>query len=335
MTMRFLLILLFLMNAVVFVPVSLGAQTAETERGTDVTMELDFPQSAYEIGDRIPFTLRFVEPVSGITKLTVKPHESQEQLLRFPVSPTTKDGVLWQGELQVLSDIVDVVQPFEISLSLTPELKKSAVSTTQTLEMIPLLSEATTPPGYLDPKIIPLEWQGVLLLFALTLFVFLLILALLIWAWFRIVRPFLTKKLDAYETYSSPISIFESAVTELSSLELLSTKGIGAHYTKLSHIVRTYLKSSGVIRGLEITDEELERVVINSSENDTLRYLLGLFSEISVAKYAKSEYQTDYIIQHLGMVQSFVTAEKLRLIKLEQELKERERGGKRSKEAVA
>ncbi|MDX1972171.1 MAG: hypothetical protein SFY68_06520 [Candidatus Sumerlaeia bacterium] len=298
-------------------------------------MELDFPQSAYEIGDRIPFSLRFEEPVTGITKLTVRPHETQEKLLRFPVSPTTKDGVTWQGEFQVLSDIVDVVQPFDISLTLTPALKLSAESTTQTLEMVPLLSEATSPPGYLDPKIIPLEWQGVLLLFAIIAIVSLLLLALLIWAWFRIVRPFITKKLDAYEQRTTPIQLLEQDFERLKSLELLQTKGVEPHYTLLSFVLRRYLESTGHMKALELTDDELEQLIQTTASDQPVKFLKGLFVECSAAKYAQSQYSEALIKSHLAIVQEFLHAEKLRLIKLEQEQKASERGGKRSKEVVA
>lgn len=295
--------------------------------------DLSVPYGPFQIGEKIPFSI-ITPDQQPIKELKVKLAHEQSNLLQVFQKPTSTDGITWSGELLVLSDTVKSINPMSLTVTPINGEKSEAVTNTQDIQMIPI-SEDQASFGYADPIKPTVELRGYLIvgLIAFGILLLLFLLAYLIWVF--LLKSVISTSSAQKGFHLSPIQELEKEFAILRKVDSISGDEIGAHYTKLSFLIRRYLERTGNYRALELTDDEMESLVRLSKEGLPIRGLSGFFIQCSSAKYAKISYTQQVILQDLETVETFIKAEKQRLHEEEVARKEAELAAKKSKTKVA
>ncbi len=296
--------------------------------------DISVPTVPFQIGETIPFTI-IAPDANPVEKLSAKVERTQTNLISITKKPTTKDGVIWEGELIVLSDTVNTILPLSVSANQPGVGDISGTTPAAPVQMIPLSNEEQKF-GYADPIEPSIEWDGILIALGIALILLIVFLLIIGFILYKVYKYLSKPKSQKPIPQLPPMEELQLAFNELYANSALNEDSIEPYYTKLSFILRRYMERCGTYKALELTDYELEELIRFDNSTPTVQTLAGLFDQCSAAKYSKTRYTEKVIQEDLAKVKSYIGLEIIRLAEVEAaELKAKKNAPKKIAEKAA
>lgn len=298
---------------------------------TGASAELSVEKESFEIGE--PATLGISIPVQEeLNELKVEfPERQKEQVHIGPIKRVGSGK--YEMRIRPLAEGELILGPAEISAFPVGSGQAIKLSTNQVrFHVAALEGEATNELSeYSPPFLVPFNylWRNVILLGIG--FIMLLLLAALI----VLIVLMLRRQAEA-RAYIPPLPPVEQAiksVEELKLLEVYRELGAEVHYTRLSNILRRYLEYQYNVAALEMTEDEVCDLLLNTlvqlPDTEILRDVLR---RSSLAKFARQKLTADAALRDCDACDAFFHKEQIRLEQERHEAlrRQRERAAERN-----
>lgn len=323
---------LYIVGVLLVLAQVLHAQPTLDESTADLTLD----RTSAGIGEPLKATIQLPTDVFYEEIEVTLPEKQQEQVIIEPVSQ--RDASTLSTSLRILSEGEKKLGPMTLRLKPTGSQNFIEMKTgTFDVAIAPPEGEATMQlADYTAPLSLPFNflWRNLIYttggLVSLGVLLILIILALLL------LRR--RAKKAAQVPPVPPIEAALSGIRRLKALEVYRNKGVDAHYTELSTVVRRYIEQELHRTALEMTEDEvvnlLQYDLSSIPKTDTL---IDVLQRTSMAKFARQAITEDIAEEDCKVAESFFVSEEQRLEALRQEAIARARaaGARSQKERTA
>ncbi len=288
----------------------LASLVAAPAPGEPVALSARLDSDALAVGDETTLRIQLPESVSA-ESVGVAPSAEQNRVVmvgEIEYDPATN---IVSVPVRALSSAIDAFRPFEVTVGLPGD--ETRTFETEVLECTvsaPVAEEAEAM-DYTPYMAAPFSWTkaagvGAVSAVALAALAFAIVLIV------RRLRPEGTA-IESGIAPVDPLVELETGLGELGTLARYRSQGTEAHCTALSFLLRRYLERTGQMPAVEMSDDEIiERIDVAGPENPALISLVGVFRDMSLAKFARANLTEERVLRQAERAMAFARAERER-----------------------